>query len=175
VLDQLQRARTYVSLATPWRPFVEWVTGPVAKTTVRDDVARLAPFVVLLVAVAVWRVSRRRGGGRPDEPRDVTREAARVSVVLAAAYVLGAPYSLPWYDAAAWAPLAFVASPALDAVLLARLVLYALAYVPGRVVGMSHAVEKVTLAYRSDVAPWLGLGLLATLAALALRPRRRTR
>ena len=49
---------------------------------------------------------------------------------------------------------------ALDAALLARLTLLSLAYVPGRVVDMSRTVERVTLAYREDVAPWLNLAVV---------------
>ena len=69
------------------------------------------------------------GSGSSEKTR-LLLDAARVTVVLGAAYVLGAPYSLPWYDAVAWAPLALVAVPALDVLLLVRLVTYAAAYVP---------------------------------------------
>ena len=83
--------------------------------------------------------SGRRPNLRPPAERDLgrrrrsgsSRDGAVALVVLLAAYVLAAPYSLPWYDASAWAPLALVAGGALDAVLLVRLVAYAVAYVPG--------------------------------------------
>lgn len=192
-LDQLLHARHYVSLATPWRPLVDAVTGPVAHDTVRAVVAVAAPVVVLvLVGVVVLAL---RGHRRPDATGSTTddsttddgeinesathgsvadddvttRDAALGSVVLATAYLLAAPYSLPWYDAIAWAPLGLVASGLLDAVLLVRLVTLAVAYVPGRVLGMSDRVREVTLGYRTDVAPWIGWALLVALVWLAVR------
>ncbi|WP_426564395.1 polyprenol phosphomannose-dependent alpha 1,6 mannosyltransferase MptB [Angustibacter sp. McL0619] len=171
--DQLSRARRFVSLATPWRPFVEWVTGPVSNAVVRDAVVWLTPLVVLGLAVLLWLLVR-PGERVVAEPAQVSVDAAGVAVVLGAAYVLGAPYSLPWYDAVVWAPLALVAVPALDALLLARLVAYAVAYVPGRVIGSSQRVQDLTLGYRRGWAPWIGLALWLALALLALRvPRPR--
>ena len=84
---------------------------------------------------------------------------------------MAAPYSLPWYDAVAWAPLALVAGGALDAVLLVRLVAYAMAYVPGRVLGLTPTVQDLTLGYRRHVTPYVGA--LALLAVVLLAARRR--
>ena len=120
-------------------------------------------MVAVGLVVLLARVFRPRPSGS-----DVTSDAARAAVVLGAAYVLAAPYSLPWYDAIAWAPLA-LATTGLDALLLVRLVVLALAYVPGRVAGMSPQVHDLTLGYRREVAPWLGIGLLLWLAWLAWR------
>lgn len=175
LVEQLQRARRYVSLATPWRPFVEWLTGPFSNDAVRSGVVVLTPVVVLLLAGLLWLLVQRRAPWPPStSDEQVVLDAARVSVVLGAAYVLGAPYSLPWYDAVAWAPLALVAVPALDLLLLVRLTTYAAAYVPGRVLGSSPRVEELTLGYRRDVTPWIGLALLLALGWLAARrPRGR--
>jgi hypothetical protein len=173
-LDQLSRARRFVSLATPWRPFVEWATGPFSNDAVRDVVVWLSPVVVLGLAVLLWLLVR---PGRvvvaPDAGpgAQVSVDAAAVAVVLGAAYVLGAPYSLPWYDAVAWAPLALVAVPALDALLLVRLTAYCVAYVPGRVIGSSQRVQDLTLGYRRGWAPWIGLALWVALLVLAVRGR----
>jgi hypothetical protein len=174
-LDQLLHARQYVSLATPWRPLVDWATGPFDHDQVRDVAVVAAPVVVLLVAVGVAMAVRRSGGSpvapRGDDDAATTRDAALATVVLATAYLLGAPYSLPWYDAVAWAPLGLAAAGVLDAVLVVRLVTVAVAYVPGRVLGMSERVREVTLGYRSDVAPWIGWALLVAVAWLAVRSR----
>lgn len=177
VFDQLSRARRYVSLATPWRPFVDLLTGPVSNDAVRTGVVVLTPVVVAGVAVLLARMLRpvqmAATTAIPDTTAipetSVTRDAALASVVLGAAYVLAAPYSLPWYDAMAWAPLALVAASALDAVLLVRLVAYAIAYVPGRVLGSSPAVQDLTLMLRREVTPWIGLALLVVLLRLAAR------
>nr|WP_162248100.1 polyprenol phosphomannose-dependent alpha 1,6 mannosyltransferase MptB [Angustibacter sp. Root456] len=175
LVDQLERARRYVSLASPWRPVVERVTGPIANDVVRQWVVTLTPWVLgLFVAVIAVVVHRWSSGPVRTTGADtgrVTQDAATAAVVLGAAYVLAAPYTLPWYDALAWAPLALVAVPVVDAVLAVRLVTYAVAYVPGRVLGSSPQVERLTLGYRREVAPWVGGGLLLALVVLALWPR----
>ncbi|HKG52134.1 MAG TPA: polyprenol phosphomannose-dependent alpha 1,6 mannosyltransferase MptB [Actinomycetales bacterium] len=166
VLDQLLRARRFVSLATPWRPLVDALTGPLPNDLVRVGVGLLTPLVVLAVAVLLARLLP-----RPVPPEPVA-EAARASVVLAGAYVLAAPYSLPWYDALAWAPLALVGASAVDVLLLLRLSAYALAYVPGRVLGMTERVQTLTLGFRREVVPWVGWAVLLALILLArARPR----
>ena len=154
--DQLGEARRFVSLATPWRLLVDAYGA-------RGLVLLLWPLVAVVLAVLLARAVGRRPAGS-----DVTADAARATVVLGAAYVLAAPYSLPWYDAIAWAPLALVTT-GLDALLLVRLAVLALAYVPGRVAGMSPRVHDLTLGYRREVAPWLGIGLLLWLVWLARR------
>jgi hypothetical protein len=181
-LDQLSVARRYVSLATPWRPVVDAVTGPFTHADVRAVVAVAAP-IVLLVIVALLALALRGSvaAGPPapvagaDDSVFTTRDAALASVVLATAYLLAAPYSLPWYDALAWAPLGLVASGLLDAVLLVRLAALSVAYVPGRVQGMSERVRDVTLGYRTNVAPWVGWALLVAIGLLAARSWRSRR
>ena len=101
-LDQLLRARRFVSLATPWRPLVDGLTGPLPNAVVRTGVGLLTPLAVAVVAVLLARALP------PGRGFGVVPDAARAAVVLGAAYVLAAPYSLPWYDALAWAPLAKV-------------------------------------------------------------------
>jgi hypothetical protein len=168
-LDQLLRARRFVSLATPWRPLVDGLTGPLPNDVVRAGVGVLTPLAVVLVAVLLSRALR---AGASTDP---VGDAARASVVLGAAYVLAAPYSLPWYDALVWAPLGLVCAGAVDALLLTRLVAYALAYVPGRVLGMSEQVQSLTLGYRRGVAPWIGWAVLIALALVAVRAWRADR
>jgi hypothetical protein len=174
VFDQVRHARIYVSLATPWRPIVDALSGPFGHAPVRQWVVRLAPVVVALAALVLWRVVRPAAnlqGERDGRDELVVPDAAVAMVVLLAAYVLAAPYSLPWYDVAAWAPLALVAGGALDAVLLVQLTAYAMAYVPGRVEGMSTRVHDLTLDYREHVTPYVGGLALVALVALALRRR----
>lgn len=167
IYDQLGRASRYVSLATPWRPLVE-VLGPFfGHEQVRNLLPLVAPVVMVAVAVALARVVR-------DLPTvvasPVTGDAVRATFVLGTAYVLAAPYVLPWYEVLAWAPLALMGASALDVALLTRLLVLGLAYVPGRVVGMSPEVEQVTLDFRAGVAPWLNLALTGLI--LFVPPRR---
>jgi hypothetical protein len=178
--DELRVAQRFISLATVWRPVFDALKGPVGNDATRDWVVRLTPVVVLLLAIALARVVRPAPKLRPDEPggldpevERVVSEGARALVVLTGAYLLAAPYSLPWYDVLTWAPLALVAGGAVDALLLVRLVTYSLAYVPGRVLGMSADVERVTMDYRRNVTPYVGWLLLAAVVLLAVRPRSR--
>src|SRR6476646_3565400 len=86
--------------------------------------------------------SRRRGGrstrscaarsaGRRLGSPDLLGEATRMTFALATAYVLLAPYSLPWYELLTWALLPLLAPSLLDTVLLGRGAVMAMAYVPG--------------------------------------------
>ena len=59
VFEQLQRSRRSVSLATPWRPLVELLTGPLPGATVRN----------LVFAAAVRRHGRAGGAARPGGRR----------------------------------------------------------------------------------------------------------
>jgi len=104
-----------------------------------------------------------------EGPNRIMVDAAGAAVVIATAWLLTTPYALPWYDAMVWGPLALLAAGPLDLALLARLGVLALAYVPGRVVGMSAAVERFTLDFRRDVAPWLNLAVLVAVIVLAVR------
>lgn len=172
--DQLHQASRMVSLATPWRPLVDQL-DPVFGSVVRTVVGPLALACGVALAIVLARrlltiptgldqagspVGGKLGGGRSVVEKQVIADAARAALLIAAAWVLTTPYALPWYDAMIWAPLALVAATGLDLALLSRLTVLALAYVPGRVVGMSATVERLTLDFRRDVAPWLNLAVL---------------
>ena len=168
VFDQLDRARRSISLATPWRPLFEWLAGgPMAAGTVRDLVSWAS--VVLAVGFVVLLARLTRGLA----PTTSSGAAARWVVVLSGAYTLAAPYSLPWYDLLAWVALPLLAPSAVDLLLLGRLTAMAVAYVPGRVVGMSATVERVTLAVRKQVVPYAVLALWGWLTLAAGRGSRR--
>ena len=158
VFDQLRHARIYVSLADPWRPVVDALSGPVGHATVRDWVVRLALIPVALLGVALWRVVQPAPNLMPpqspriavDEER-VVAEAAVLLVVLNAAYVIIAPYTLPWYDASVWAPLALVAARPLDlSCCSCGWWATRCAYVPGLVSGLSPTVHDATIGLPAD-------------------------
>jgi hypothetical protein len=93
-----------------------------------------------------------------------------VAVAVTTAYVLAAPYALPWYDALPWALLPLIAASWRDWVLLAHTGVLSLAYLPGRdAVRLHGALRELTDATRSVVAPILLLGLLVAVAVLAQR------
>jgi hypothetical protein len=131
--------------------------------TVRTLVSWLFLAVFAALVLLLWRVTAARA------PHTITGAAARWAFVFTTAYAVAAPYSLPWYDQLTWATLPVLGASALDLVLLARLAVLGLAYVPGRVVAMTPAVEHVTLAFRRRVAPY---AVLLVWVALTLVWRR---
>ncbi|MGB7819484.1 MAG: hypothetical protein WBL35_12250, partial [Ornithinibacter sp.] len=163
VYDQLQRSRRAVSLATPWRVVLETLGPVVGFAQTRELISIGAALLAVVLAVSLLLVSRPAGARQADPPVDpgpgpisgVGVVALWVTGCLALAYSLAASYSLPWYDVLVWAALPAVASGLVDGVALMRLTALAVAYVPGRVLGMSTRVEDLTLGLRRGVAPWV--------------------
>ena len=170
--EQLGRSRRSISLATPWRWAYEWFGGHLPDATWRSLLFAAAALTCVALAWAVWRLLTPRARGAAGSPRD--QAALRLTFALCLAYPVGAPYVLPWYDQLAWALLPAVLAgsgrlPSLvSAAWLVRGVILALAYVPGRVVGLTPAVESFTLGWRTDVAP---VGALLVWAAVAASRR----
>ncbi len=105
--------------------------------------------------------------------------AIALTFSLSLAYAVGAPYSLPWYDQLVWALLPGIAGAGAGAartclarLQVARAVAMTLAYVPGRVVGMSAGVEALTLGWRRNVAPAVSLAVWLIIAWAAVRSAR---
>ncbi|HST85425.1 MAG TPA: polyprenol phosphomannose-dependent alpha 1,6 mannosyltransferase MptB [Kineosporiaceae bacterium] len=173
---QLHQASRMVSLATPWRPLVNQL-DPIFGGTVRTVVGPLALVCGLLLAILLFRRLRaiQTGVGADPDGGTVTAAAARAAVLLSVAWLLTTPYALPWYDAMVWGPLALlsgataVGAAGLDVAMLARLTVLTLAYIPGRVVGMSADVERFTLGFRRETAPWLMLAILVAVVVWAVR------
>ncbi|HRA45937.1 MAG TPA: hypothetical protein PKX29_12670, partial [Phycicoccus sp.] len=163
VYDQLARARSSVSLASPWRLLLGWLGEPLGGGTTRSLISVGAMVLAIVLAAIILR--RVRAVDRNPATAVLVTTAA-----LATAYSLSAPYTLPWYDLLAWSALPAVAPGVLDGVLLARLGIMAAAYVPGRVLGMTPEVETVTLGFRKEVAPWLQLVLWIAAMWLLVRP-----
>jgi hypothetical protein len=146
--QQLSRASRLVSLATPWRLLVDAASPPRRLI----GILAFALFALLVVALA-------RRGPRPQS-------AAAVAAVLTTAYVLAAPYALPWYDVLPWALLPLAAASWRDWVLLVHTVVLSLSYLPGRAAAVIHgALHDITCGMRTDVAPVLLLVLLLAVAA----------
>ncbi len=179
VFDQLRTASGFTSIASPWRAVVNLIELGTGSGSLRPVVV---PAALLVAGGLAWLLGRRilpRREPDTDSPaRDlVLADAARAALVLTAAWVFCAPYALPWYDAMVWAPMALVAAPVelagLEAALLARLAVLSLAYLPGRVVGLSPAVETLTLGFRRYVAPVLVLSAVLAAVRWARAERRR--
>lgn len=170
VYDQVGRSARAVSLASPWRWLLEVAGGG---PTVRGAISVLAALAAIGFAVCLWRLVRPSSVSSPSSPAasaEVGSRALLWLVVLTGAYALAASYSLPWYDVVVWAALpavgagravdvgGAVGTAVVDGVLLARLWVMAVAYTPGRVLGMTPGVEDVTMTVRTTVAPLVLLG-----------------
>ncbi|HEY6794279.1 MAG TPA: polyprenol phosphomannose-dependent alpha 1,6 mannosyltransferase MptB [Kineosporiaceae bacterium] len=170
-LDQVRTASRFTSIASPWRALVNLGELVAGRGTLGPVVVPLALVLAAALAVALFRrLSALPAAGAPADRGD----GARMAVAMTGAWVLTAPYALPWYDAMVWAPLALVPASALDGLLLARLAVLALAYVPGRTVGLSPPVEALTLGGRRYLAPALVAAVIvATVRWTACGPRQR--
>lgn len=161
--DRLAAGARMTSVATPWRAVVRWIgDGPGQAGPV--PVSWIALALAAGLSVLAWRRVAALSAAQPDA---VTADVVRATLAGAVAWAVTAPYSLPWYDAMVWAPLALVGPSALDLLLLGRLGVLTLAYVPGRVVGLTPVVERVTLGFRRYVAPVVGLGVVVGIVAWA--------
>jgi hypothetical protein len=201
VYDQLVRSRQAVSLATPWRPLLEWGRDTWGNGPTRAVISIAAALLAVLLAWCLLRASRpavttfppdaekltsapemnpgegeasgaKDPVGAPDAvgaPARFAAVALWVTACLTLAYSLAAPYSLPWYDVLIWCALPAVLPGLVDLVALVRLTALAIAYVPGRVLGMTPAVEDLTLGVRRGVVPWVGLVLWAVVIAAGVR------
>ena len=191
VFDQLLRSRQAVSLATPWRPVLEVGRDAVGNGLTRALIGIAAALLAVLLAWCLLRASRPAGGDKIDQVVEAAPDrrdkidqlveaapsrgsqfaavALWVTACLALAYSLAAPYSLPWYDLLLWACLPAVLPGLVDLVALVRLTAMAVAYVPGRVLGMTPGVEDLTLGVRRGVIPWVGLVLWVVVIAAGVR------
>jgi hypothetical protein len=189
VYDQAREASRFTSLATPWRPLVN-AASALGWDGARDAVPLAFAAVAVAALAAAIGVVRRdtarsstptsprsattaRAGGRAAAVPACARDGAQALLVLGVAYVVTAPYVLPWYDALLFAPLALVAGTRLDRPLVLRLAVLALAYVPGRAAGEASWLTDVMLGFRQFAAPVVTGGVLVWLLVVGLRALRR--
>jgi len=193
VFEQLQKSGKGVSLATAWRPVVNVLSEVMPLDAARTVVSVASAVTVIVLAWVLSRVVRSRPATQPNaftaqnsvtqqiSTTQQTQSAMTAMFVLATAYALGAPYALPWYDMLTWATLPLMLGTVLDGILLARLTVMAMAYVPGRVVAMSPDVESLTLGFRKIVGPiaawlvWLAIAGVVTRAWSQVSPLSRPR
>lgn len=166
--DQVRRASTSVSLATPWH-LVSGYGGGLTGLTVRRETVQLGSLLLMVVLTALLlRALHRTGaGGRVDEAeRAGVDPAVAGAAALILAWLFAAPYALPWYDGLGWAVLALLPWSRFDWVLLARTLILSLAYLPARdpqVVKLPDDLGWLFTGVRSTIAPWLLTGLLIVL------------
>jgi hypothetical protein len=130
--------------------------------------------VAVAVAVAVFRAL-----APVQDSADTGTDTARVlAAVLAAsaAWLVVAPYALPWYDAVAWAllPVALVAGcrpvalRRLELLLLVHTGYLSVAYLPGRIVGLPDGIASAQDVVRGALAPVVVLAVAVGLVRLGV-------
>ena len=162
VLDQTRRAGKFVSPATPWWFFIHRLNSIMSHD---------AAHVVTTVGVIILTVVLARAIFRIVPPQtDDTGAAVRTTMAYSVAWLMGAPYLLPWYDALGWATLPLVDESPLDELFVLHTTVLAFAFLPGRDLPRSGAFESVITGLHSYLSPVVLAGLAV---ALILAGRRR--
>ncbi|MBA2472494.1 MAG: polyprenol phosphomannose-dependent alpha 1,6 mannosyltransferase MptB [Pseudonocardiales bacterium] len=163
--DQVRAASGFISSGSQWQlilePLHDLIPGVLARTLI------VAAALISMVLVAILLARAFPPPVRPSvlEPHDPRPEAVRAAAVLCIAWLVTAPYVLPWYALAAWVPLALLAPSAVDRWLLAWTAIVAAAYVAGRVVKLPPSLQLLKVETIQDVMPVV----LTVLAALLIR------
>jgi alpha-1,6-mannosyltransferase len=171
-----RNAARMVSLGSAWRPLLAPFQHAVGDSTARDLISTAG---WLTMAALVWLLAPtvRGDSGLLKKEREASpspgTQAAQALALLGLAWILVAPYTLPWYDIVAWAPLAVCAAGPLDLLITARGVFLSMAYVPGLVVALPAAVAGWASWIRADAAPTLSIGAVAACVLLGVRLRTR--
>lgn len=162
-LRQLGQTSGYISLATPWHlvegPLIEWLGDDVGRGVIQG-LAYCS--LVALTVLFCYRLPQDPGG----QPAD---RAARISLAFGLAWLLAAPYVLPWYDALAWAFIAVLPWSRFDWLLLARTTLLAIPYVASLPARLPAGMEWFVTVVRAEIAPVLMLALTAAFVYAAAR------
>jgi len=160
VFDQVRVAARFVSPSTFWHG----IFLRLDEALPRDDAKRYVAIaawcaVVLLAGLLLWLL--------PTASDRVTDQAARAVAALSLAWVLGAQYVLPWYDAMAWAPLVLVAPSLADGLLLAHTGAYSFLYVASRALPWPESVAAWA-GRRGPALRWVSAGLVTVTGAWGL-------
>ena len=146
-----------------------------------DWVAKIVVGVISYAGLVViaWMLSKvvpwtsAPGLPRGADPRlDPLTVALRSSLVLSVAWLTTAMYTLSWYDLIAWLPLAVLAASKLDRMMLLRITLLSLSYVPGRAVEMSMPLDAVSGVFRYAISPLVQVAVLVAIVLWWKKPDR---
>ncbi|SNT50065.1 Protein of unknown function [Actinomadura meyerae] len=157
-LDQVREASDMVSFATPWHLLDESLGAGSQRDVIKTGAMLLGLVLFVLLVRAL--------------PREGVDEDRRVTAALVLAWLLAAPYALPWYDGFGWAVLALLPWARIDWILLAHTAALSLAYLPARAparIRLPDDLEWLFTVVRPTVVPWTLLAILAGLVAACLR------
>ena len=168
-LTPAQNAARMVSLGSAWRPLLAPLQHSMGDGSARDLISALGWATLLLLA---WLLAPLLRPADPDSPGG---QAARMLALLGLAWVLAAPYTLPWYDIVAWAPLAACVAGPVDLLAIARTAVLSAAYIPGLDVPLDPGVAGWASWIRADAAPVFSIGAVLACVVLGYRARSRNR
>jgi hypothetical protein len=159
VFDRTRQAVQLISRASPWNLIRTGADESLGMGVSRTLIGAAAIGAAVAIVVLLLRAT-------PPADR---LSPPWLAFVLSAGWLLTALYTLPWYDAMLFAPLAVVAATPFDGPLLARLTVLALAYVPGlslEEVSLPPPWDELTLTWRSIITP---VALLCVLVVVVVR------
>ncbi len=157
-LDQVREASNMVSFATPWHLVDESLGRGSQRDVIKTGAMLLGLALFLLLVRAL--------------PKEDGEEHRRYGAALVLAWLLVAPYALPWYDGFGWALLALLPWTRIDWILLAHTAALSLAYLPARAparIRLPDDLEWLFTVVRPTVIPWTLLAILTALVAACLR------
>jgi hypothetical protein len=149
-LGPVRRAARFVSFGSPWRALSVPLDHYLGSATSRAVVSALSLLAVAALCALLGRALP--GEGTP-----------RVAAVVTLAWLAGATYVLPWYDAWAWPFLALLPASRWDRWLAVRTTVLTVAYLPGRIAPMPPVLADLLSWTRLYVTP-VALGLLVLVA-----------
>ncbi len=161
-LDQVREASNMVSFATPWHLLDETL----GRGSQRDVIKLGALLLGVVLLLLLFRALPREDDLVPGA------EERRVAAAIVLAWLLAAPYALPWYDGFGWALLALLPWTRIDWILLAHTAALSLAYLPARAparIRLPDDLEWLFTVVRPTVVPWTLLVILTALVAACLR------
>jgi alpha-1,6-mannosyltransferase len=170
-LGRSLQAGQLASWATPWRVGVSLLDATIGRPGSRTVMSLFALVVALAFAVALLR----KESSTIEADSATTRSAATAGFCCYFAYLLAAPYALPWYDAPAWGLLVLMAPSAYDLLLTARTTALAAAYVTHDETHLPAHVHDAVVAMRNVVSPLVLTAVLVWAVALVRRPSQPTR
>jgi Glycosyltransferase family 87 len=162
VFDRSREAARLISRASPWNLIRAALDEPLGLGASRPLIGALAIAAAAALAALLLRAA----------PAGERLHPVRLAFVLSVSWLLTALYSLPWYDAMLFVPLAALAATVFDGALIARLTVLAVAYVPGRALveaPLPPALADLTAGWRGWVTPVLLLGILGFVVVRAVR------
>lgn len=115
-----------VSFATPWHLVDESLGRGSQRDVIKLGAMLLGMALFLLLFRALPKDDLSPDAGATSQDA----ENRRVAVAIVLAWLLAAPYALPWYDGFGWALLALLPWTRIDWILLAHTAALSLAYLP---------------------------------------------